>query len=65
MDARLTRIDDVIADVIAEEHRLQIKYYCAGHEPEAQRVVFEIAQLQHIRVLLERLPFSRNVQDTL
>ena len=65
MDARLTRIDDAIADVIAEEHQLELTAYLAGHEPEAQRWVYEIARLQHLRVLLARVPFTPNVVDTL
>jgi len=65
MDARLTRIDDAIADVIAEEHNLELAYYLAGHENEAQHFVVEIEKLQHLRVLLARVPFTPNVVDTL
>ena len=65
MDARLTRIDDAIADVIAEEHNLEITAYCAGHDTEAQHWALQVDKLQHIRVLLARMPFSANVQDTL
>lgn len=65
MDQRLDRIDRVIADVIAEEHNLEITAYLAGKDEQAQRWVFEIAQLQHLRTLLVRLPFSANVVDTL
>lgn len=65
MADRLARIDAAIADVIAEEHNLELRAYLAGQDDEAQCWVFEIARLQHLRTLLARIPFTPQVQDTL
>lgn len=44
--------------MIAADHQRELRAFFAGHDAEANAWVLEIAALQHIRSLIERMPYG-------